>query len=186
MRADALILALSCVLLTSCTRTPPLPVYGQVPDFTLTAETGQPLTRGALDGKVWVADFIFTSCSGPCPRMSSLMKQVQQASAGLPDVRMVSFTVDPDRDTPPVLTAYARRYNAQPGRWYFLTGQRESLHHLAREAFKLNNVDGSMDHSTRLVLLDRHSRIRGYYGTEEDNPVIRLLVDIKRLLREKA
>ncbi|MEO7650519.1 MAG: SCO family protein, partial [Bryobacteraceae bacterium] len=90
MRVDAFLLSALCVLINSCTRTPPLPVYGQVPDFALTAETGQPLTRGALDGKVWAANFIFTSCSGPCPRMSSLMKQLQQASAGLPDVRMVS------------------------------------------------------------------------------------------------
>src|SRR2546425_3583191 len=113
---------------------PPLPVYGQVPGFDLTAETGQPFNRKSLDGKIWVADFIFTTCTGPCPRMSSLMRQVQSSVQG---VKLVSFTVDPERDTPPVLAGYAERYHAESGRWYFLTGQRSELHRLARQAFKL-------------------------------------------------
>jgi protein SCO1/2 len=165
---------------------PPLPVYGQVPGFDLTAETGQPFNRKSLDGKVWVADFIFTTCAGPCPRMSSLMRQAQQVTSSMPDVRLISFTVDPEHDTPAALAEYATRYHAQPERWRFLTGSREALDHLMRDAFKLGNVDGSMIHSTRLVLLDRQSRIRGYYGTSEDDPVVQLVRDIKRVLAEKS
>ena len=90
--------------------------------------------------------------------------------------------MDPEHDTPEVLAQYAARYHAQPDRWRFLTGSREDLNHLARDAFKLSNVDGSMTHSTRLVLLDRQSRIRGYYGTDQDDPVQRLVLDIKRVL----
>ena len=164
----------------------PLPIYGQVPGFELTSETGQPFSSKSLDGKVWVADLIYTTCPGPCPRMSALMRQVQQASSSMSDVQLVSFTVDPEHDTPAVLAQYAVRYQAQPNRWHFLTGPREALDHLARDAFKLNNVDGSLSHSSRLVLLDRQSRIRGYYGTEEDNPVIQLVRDIKRVLGEKS
>ena len=166
-----------------CTRQPPLPVYGQVPDFELTVQTGEPFSRKLLDGHVWVADFIFTTCTGPCPRMSSLMRHVQASTTG---IKLVSFTVDPDRDTPAVLAEYARRYHAEPGRWYFLTGDRSTLNLLARETFKLNNVDGSLDHSTRLVLMDRRGRIRGYYGTSEDSGVAQLVRDVKRLVGEKS
>ena len=164
----------------------PLPVFGQIPAFELTAETGQPFTSRSLVGKVWVADLIYTTCPGPCPRMSSLMRQVQQASSSMPDVQLVSFTVDPEHDTPAVLAQYAARYQAQPERWHFLTGPRETLDHLARNSFKLSNIDGSLNHSTRFVLMDRQSRIRGYYGTSDDNPVIQLVYDIKRVLGEKS
>jgi protein SCO1/2 len=167
-------------------RESPLPVLGQIPGFELTAESGEPFNRQALDGKVWVADFIFTSCSGPCPRMSSMMRHVQQAVTGMPEVRLVSFTVDPERDTPAALAAYAARYHAEPARWRFLTGPRESLDRITRDDFKLSNVDGSLIHSTRFVLLDRQSRIRGYYGTEEDDPVAQLVRDIKRVLGESS
>ena len=177
---------LFCAILAACRPQPPLPVYGQIPPFQLTAESGEPMDSRALAGRVWVADFIFTTCTGPCPRMSTLMRQVQSATASLPGVRLVSFTVDPERDTPPVLAAYARRYQAKPERWNFLTGPRETLHHLKREAFKLGDVDGSLNHSTRLVLIDGRGRIRGYYGTDEDSPVWRLSTDVKRIVKEKA
>jgi len=161
-------------------------VYGQVPDFQLTAQTGLPFDRKALDGKIWVADFIFTHCTGPCPRMSSQMRRVQTAVEMLADVRLVSFTVDPDRDTPGVLTEYAQRFRAEPGRWFFLTGDAKRLDALDRRAFMLGNVDGSLQHSTRFVLVDRQGRIRGYYGTSEDDPTAHVIVDIRRLERETS
>ena len=175
------------VVLSGCLRKPePLPVYGQIAPFELTSESGQPFSRRDLEGKIWVADFVFTSCSGPCPRMSSLMQQVQQASSAMPEVRLVSFTVDPERDTPAALAAYAARYRAQPERWRFLTGSREMLNRLMRNDFMLGNVDSNLTHSTRLVLVDRQSRIRGYYGTSEDSPVSQLVRDIKRILAEPS
>jgi protein SCO1/2 len=178
--------ALFCLVLVSCTRLPPLPVYGQVPDFQLTSQTSEPFDRKALDGKVWVADFIFTHCSGPCPRLSAQMRRVQTAVTELPDVRLVSFSVDPERDTPAVLAEYAARYHAQPGRWFFLTGDRKTLDALDRRAFMLGNVDGTLEHSTRFVLVDRQGKIRGYYGTDQDDPTARLIVDIRRLARENS
>src|SRR5262249_56654554 len=114
-------IAAAGLLLFGCAqKNPPLPVYGQVPPFELTSETGQPFDSKSLAGKVWVADLIYTTCPGPCPRMSSLMREVQQASSALPDVRLISFTVDPEHDTPEVLARYAARYQAQPDRWRFL------------------------------------------------------------------
>lgn len=168
------------VVCAGCARRAPLPIYGQVPDFELTAQSGEAIQRKMLDGKIWVADFIFTHCSGPCPRMSAQMSQVQRSVTG---VKLVSFTVDPARDTPQVLAAYAQRFHADPGRWLFLTGPQPTLHMLQREAFKLGNVDGSLNHSTRFVLVDRRGRIRGYYGTADDS-WRNLLPDIKTLSAE--
>jgi len=174
------------LLFAACSANRPLPVLGQVPPFQLTAQTGEALDRQSLAGHVWVADFIFTTCPGPCPRMSSQMRQVQTATADTPDVKLVSFTVDPAHDTPPVLAAYARHFLAQPGRWYFLTGAQSSLDDLGRNGFKLNPVDGSLDHSTRFVLVDRAARIRGYYASSDDDFMKRLLHDLRQLEREKS
>jgi protein SCO1/2 len=181
-----IVMAALSVLSGCIAKQPPLPIYGQIAGFELTDETAKPFDRKSLDGKIWVADFIFTTCTGPCPRMSSLMRQVQQTTSGMPEVKLVSFTVDPEHDTPAALAEYAARYHAQPERWHFLTGSREALDALMRDAFKLGNVDGQLVHSTRLVLLDRKARIRGYYGTSEDSPVTQLVRDIKRVLAEPS
>jgi protein SCO1/2 len=180
--------SLSAVLLaaTGCVRHAELPVYGQVPEFQLISQTGQTFDRTQLDGKIWVADFIYTHCPGPCPRMSSQLQRVQTAVAEIPDVRLVSFSVDPDHDTPSVLAEYARRYRALPGRWFFLTGDRTTLDTLDRHAFMLGNLDGTMQHSTRFVLVDRRGRIRGYYGTSEDDPTSHLIADIRWLSRQPS
>jgi protein SCO1/2 len=116
--------------------------------------------------------------------MSAQMRRIQNSIRGRPEVRFVSFTVDPERDTPEVLAAYARRFQAQPGRWYFLTGPEATLNMLSRDAFKLSAIAGGSqpDHSTRFVLVDRQARIRGYYTTsEEQNDIKKLLADIERL-----
>ncbi len=115
--------------------------FGVVPEFTLTAQDGQPFHSSALAGKIWVADFIYTTCPGPCPRMTSQMHDVQDAIAKIPDVKLVSFTVDPATDTPPVLAQYAKVHGASAAHWYFLTGPVDTLQKLDRDAFKLGNVD---------------------------------------------
>jgi protein SCO1/2 len=176
---------LVCLICGGCSSRP-LPVYGQVPEFHLTSQTGAPFDRNSLDGKIWVADFIFTHCTSSCPRMSSQMTRVQSAVSEFPDVRLISFSVDPQRDTPETLAEYARRYHALPGLWYFLTGDQKSLDALDRRAFMLGNVDGSLEHSTRFVLVDRHGKIRGYYGAAQDDPTPTLIVDIRRLEREHS
>jgi protein SCO1 len=177
--------ALLALALTGCAAKPPLPVLGEVPDFQLTSQTGAHIDRDTLRGHVWVADFFFTTCPGPCPRMSSQMHQIQKATASTPDVRLVSFTVDPAQDTPAVLAAYGKHFLADPGRWYFLTGAQSSLDHLGLAGFKLNAVDGSLDHSTRFALVDRAERIRGYYASSDDDFLDRLLRDLRQIEREK-
>jgi protein SCO1/2 len=171
------------LLLAACTRPPePLPVYQSIPAFQLTAQDGRAFSSKAeLAGHIWVADFIFTTCTGPCPRMSRLMKQVAEATRDQTNVRYVSFTVDPRNDTPETLTAYAKRYAADTTRWTFLTGPRDDLHFLKREAFKLGNVDGSLNHSTRLVLVDAAGRVRGFYGTQDNDDIPKLIAAIRQL-----
>jgi protein SCO1/2 len=167
-----------------CSHTSKLPTYGVVPDFELTAQDGHPFhSASELKGKIWVADFIFTNCPGVCPRMTSQMHQVQQAVAKMPDVRLVSFTIDPARDTPEVLTAYAMLHHASPDRWRFLTGPIPTLNHLDRDVFLLGNVDSSLTHSTRFVLVDKQSHIRGFYDSSEADRISKLIAAIRALER---
>jgi protein SCO1 len=157
--------------------------YSTVPDFTLIDQSGAQFQGAAtLKNTVWIADFIYTTCPGPCPRMSSQMHQIENALAGDP-VKLVSFTVDPDRDTPPVLAEYAGHFGAKPGVWYFLTGDKSTLQHLDRDVFYLGNVDGTLEHSTRFVLIDRTGRVRGYYESPDENAIRRLIADAKSLVR---
>ena len=172
--------------LAGCAGKPALPSYGVVPDFTLTDQTGAPFkSASALDKKIWVADFVFTNCPGPCPRMSSQMHEVQTALAGNDAVRLVSFTVDPARDTPPVLAAYAQHFEAIPGKWFFLTGAEADLNRMSRGVFMLGDVDGSLQHSTRFALIDGSGRIRGYYQSSEPEAIPNLIADAQRLLKEQ-
>lgn len=181
----SLALALVSLALSGCAAHAKLPSYGSVPDFFLTDQSGARFDSGStLDGHVWVADFMFTSCPGPCPRMSKQMSEVQAALQGT-DARMISLTVDPQHDTPPVLQEYARFYHASPGVWFFLTGDVDTLRHLDRDVFKLGDIDGTLDHSTRFVLVDRNSEVRGFYLTSDADAIPRVIADAKALLKEK-
>jgi protein SCO1/2 len=172
------------VALSGCARRADLPSFGAVPAFRLTGQTDQSFDSTAeLEGRVWVADFFFTHCPGPCPRMSSQMHQIQNALEGS-DIRLVSMTVDPARDTPAVLAEYSRHFGAKPNVWYFLTGPPADLNHLSKDVFKLGEVGGSLDHSTRFALVDRKSRIRGFYLTSEPDAIPRLIADARALLKE--
>ncbi|MFQ5422967.1 MAG: SCO family protein [Phycisphaerae bacterium] len=183
-----------------------VPILGHVPDFTLIERSGRKTRLADMRGRIWVADFVFTSCAGPCPIMSLRMADLQRslARAGLGAVRCVSFSVDPTRDTPEVLRAYADRYHADKYQWLFLTGEKDVVSRLTRKGFKLTLEDETdaepILHSTRFVLVDGRGRIRGYYeaitGEEiEDlagagmNPMppavkSKLLSDVRALLRE--
>jgi len=182
-----LALAVLCgVLLSACTEVKPLDILGEVPQFQLTAQNDRPFDSKALDGHIWVANFIYTTCDGPCPMMSHQMRGIQNSTAGTPDLKLVSFTVDPAHDTPPVLEKYSKHFQADPARWYFLTGEMERLNVLGVKNFKLNNVDGSLSHSTRFALVDGKRRIRGYYLSSDDDFPKRLLHDIRQLQSERS
>src|SRR5216110_1804863 len=140
--------------------------YGTVPEFLLVNQDGQNFGSAQLRGKIWIADFIYTTCPGPCPMISTRMSELQKPLAKS-DVYLVSFSVDPEKDTPEVLRAYADKLRKEPLRWDFLTGVRTTIYSLLRDGFKLAVSDGEPEsgpvHSTRFVLVDRHGTIRGYY-----------------------
>lgn len=160
-----------------------------LPDFALTERTGETLRLTDLTGKVWVADFFYTTCPGPCPMMSSRLSDVQKALGDETGVRLVSISVDPEKDTPDVLKQYAEKFKANE-RWYFLTGQKDAIYGLARDAFKLPVAEapvegGLITHSTRLVLVDKTGTVRGFYEGADEAGVKDLIRDIRRLLDEK-
>lgn len=157
-----------------------LPVYGRVPDFTLIDQAGQPLTLASLKGRPWIADFIFTSCAGTCPQMTARMSSLQGKIP--PEVHLVSVSVDPERDTPPVLAEYAARHGADPARWHFLTGKPEAIVPLVSQGFRLSYAEGTdpaepIIHSIRFVLVDGGGAIRGYYDSTEPAQLDRLVRD---------
>jgi cytochrome oxidase Cu insertion factor (SCO1/SenC/PrrC family) len=163
--------------------------YGSVPAFQLTNQNGRPFGSADLAGKIWIADFIYTTCPGPCPMISSRMSEMQKPLVKT-DVHLVSVTVDPEKDTPQMLREYANRLQAEPGRWDFLTGPKSAIYDLSRRGFKLvaaehDGENGEPLHSTRMILVDRHGQIRGYYDATEADAITRLLADTNHLLREQ-
>lgn len=183
---SSIVLGCSVVALAGCAAHAGLPSYSTVPDFNLTDQTGAAFDSASkLTGKVWIADFVYTTCPGPCPRMSSQMHQVQTGLAGIENIRLVSFTIDPKNDTPQVLNEYAGHFQAEPGRWFFLTGSEQTLQHLSRDIFLLGDIGGNLEHSTRFVLIDQKSHVRGYYLTEESDAITRIIRDAKLLARER-
>lgn len=170
-----------------------LPILSTVPDFALTERSGRTVELSELAGRVWLANFVFTQCPGPCPLLSQRMSRLQESLQDRPDVRLVSFSVDPENDTPDVLTHYAKRWQADPQRWLFLTGDKTDLYHLIKDGFKLAVDDGGqpgspdpgiITHSLRFVLVDRQGRIRGYYPGGESYREEKILAAIRRLARE--
>ena len=145
-----------------------------LPDFTFTERNGQPVSKADLRGKVWVASFVFVRCTGPCPSVTATMARLQAELdlARQPDLRLVSFTVDPDRDTPGELKKYADKFHADASRWLFLTGKEADVHQLATNGFQVlakrspleKPKEGQeFDHSTYLMVVDKQGRIRGRF-----------------------
>ncbi|MBI2167781.1 MAG: SCO family protein [Candidatus Omnitrophica bacterium] len=158
-----------------------LAVYGPSPEFSLTERSGQTFSKGQLLGKPWIANFIFTSCSGQCPLMSSQMAKLQSQFSAETGMQFVSFTVDPKRDTPEILSEYAARYGAEPGRWFFLTGPNEEINRILNE-FYLSPVDQPAMHSIRFILVDPKGGIRGYYDSSDARAMEQLEDNAKTLV----
>ena len=172
-----------------------LKAFGAVPDFTLTEKDGRAVALADLKGKIWIVNFIYTNCPDTCPIQSAQMRQIQEDFKYEKDLRLVSITVDPTRDTPEVLSKYAKRFSADPARWFFLTGKKEIIHKFAQEGFHLGAVElphekrpesgATHTHSPRFVLVDRAAQIRGYYVSTDADAMTRLRRDLKVLLGAK-
>jgi protein SCO1 len=164
----------------------PLPTLHVVTDFELIDSDGKPFGRKDLLGKVWVADFIYTYCSGPCPKMSAAMADLHREPA-FRDVRFVSISIDPSRDTPESLREYAANYQADVARWKFLTGDRAAIARLAKEGFlQADDAGDPLLHSVQFLLVDREGRLRGTYLGTSPNMQKRLRRHLNRLLAEEG
>ena len=184
MRATRFIAPLPALLaLAACGSGHRLQFYGPVPDFELISQTGRRIALADLKGKVWVADTVFTTCTGPCPMMSARMRRLALESASVPNVRMVSFTVDPAHDTPEALLEYSKHFPAAPNRWLFLTGRQSVLNRVSMDGLHLSHVDGSLDHSEEFVLVDANAVVRGFYFPFDKDRLKQLASHIRYLAR---
>ena len=170
----------------------PLPRFPKVPSFSLTRQDDQTITPDDLAGSVWVADFIFTRCAGPCPQLSLRMRSLQKGVAEFDGkVKLVSFSVDPIYDQPSILRAYAERYKAEPDLWWFLTCNDETMmYDLVQNGFMqaLSEAKGSAPiiHSTRFVLVDQKGDIRAWYDGLDPASKALIIRDVERLLAESS
>lgn len=182
----ALALAIPVAPLLLARRAPALPDLGELPAFSLTDQGGRPFGRDDLRGKVWVADFVFTSCSDACPRLTQRMRSLQDRLDPHEGVGLLSISVDPERDTPEKLREYGRTYGARDEQWRFLTGSPTEVQRTVVKGFKIAmakvplaaaDAPQSDDelraqtfdimHGDRLVLVDAQARIRGYYVADD-------------------
>ena len=185
-----LLSAVLCIItfvISGCAKAP-APLRA-LPDFSLTAVTvdgTSPLDLRALRGRVWVGDFVYTSCSGPCPMLTANMAGLQNR---LPkSIGLLSFTVDPDHDSPEVLAVYARKFGADPQRWFFVDGDKSALMRLFRDGFQIAVAESAaaepgqnVAHTTKFVLLDGEGRVRAYYDGDDPAALDKLAADARRL-----
>jgi protein SCO1/2 len=163
----------------------------QLADFSLTNCTGRTVTRAELDGKVLAVSFLFTGCASICPEVSRHMGEIQQLTTNEPDVQLVSFTVDPRTDTPPVLAQWGATYGADTNRWFLLTGRKATLLDLIGTSFlstnasdPFNSMPCNFTGTERIALVDKHGHVRIYFnGMRSETPGV-VVAEIERLRRE--
>lgn len=171
-----------------------LSVLGEVPDFVLVDQEGNKFSGSMMEGKLWVATFIFTRCGATCPEQTSAFTKLQKwlkRSNALGKVELVSFTVDPQFDTPEVLAKYAKAASADFAHWHFLTGDRGVLWDLSKEGFKLpvlspRDGDELISHSPMFILVDDQNQIRSYYSGLLPQAQVKLKNDVLGLLDERT
>jgi protein SCO1/2 len=165
---------------------PPLPVLAELPRFELTDQEGRTFGTRELEGRAWVASFVFTRCATVCPAVTAKMARIQGRTRQLaPAFHLVSFSVDPEFDTPERLAAYARAHRASPRLWSFLTGAEPVVKAAVVDGMKIamerqGGPDGRFEgvlHGSALVLVDQRGRVRGYYDSNDDVAVDRLVRD---------
>lgn len=162
-------------------------VFQKIPDFRLISQEGKTITQANLEGKVYVANFFFASCQDVCKKMAVQMVRVNEAYRNNPTVKLVSYTVDPERDSVATLKRYADIYQANPNKWLFLTGSKKELYTLAQNGYKVSAMEApgtvpDFIHSEKLILVDKEKHVRGIYDGTSAQDVDRLITEITVLL----
>lgn len=189
-------------ILESCkTKELPLPIFGErkvvngdtlfhrIAPFAFVDQDSAVVTNDTFRDKVYVADFFFTSCRTICPIMKTQMLRVYEATRDMPDVQIISHTIDPEYDTVALLRDFAKRLGVESGRWHFVTGVKDSIYKIAQTSYFATALEDKSEpdgfiHSGAFLLIDRQGRIRGKYDGTKEEEVNRLIVDIKKLRRE--
>lgn len=163
-------------------------IYHSIKSFSFYDGEGNVVSDSDFENSIYVADFIFTKCEGICPEMSTELSRVQEYYKQNSGVKMLSHSVDPNYDKGQVLTDYADRYNAIPGKWFFVTGDAEKIYDMAVHSYFVTagteDSDIGFVHSEKLVLIDKEKRIRGFYDGTNKEEVERLILEINVLLQE--
>lgn len=173
-----------------------LPVISYVQDFSFTDQDGQTVTQKNMDGKVYVAEYFFTTCTGICPKMNRNMKTVFEKYRDEKDFAVISHTSMPETDSVPLLKAYeTKMLGAGPhfaARWYFVTGDKDSLYKMARQSYVLDdpknnseNIKEAFIHTQFFALVDKEKKVRGIYDGLKKDEIEKLEKDIHTLLDEK-
>jgi protein SCO1 len=165
-------------------------IYHKIQPFKLVNQDSQVVTNEVFKGKIYVADFFFTSCRTICPIMKTQMHRIYEAIQNDPDVLILSHTIDPEYDTVGLLHDFADRLGVKSSKWHFVTGEKDSIYNLAQKSYfsialeDKSEPDGFI-HSGAFLLVDKQQRIRGKYDGTKEEDVNRLLKDIATLKREK-
>lgn len=196
-----LLVAIVSILESCKTKELPLPIFGErkvvngdtlfhrIAPFAFVDQDSAVVTNDNFRGKVYVADFFFTSCRTICPIMKTQMLRVYEATRDMPDVQIISHTIDPEYDTVALLRDFSKRLGVESGRWHFVTGVKDSIYKIAQTSYFATALEDKTEpdgfiHSGAFLLIDRQGRIRGKYDGTKEEEVNRLIVDIKKLRRE--
>ena len=163
-----------------------LPVIGGLPNFEFVDSEGRDVGLSTLKGKVWVADFIFTTCTMACPIMTGNMNIIHKKYKKNDDLRLVSISVYPEYDTPEVLKKYASQYEANTDTWHFLTGNESTVKEVIKDGFKIGDYEDIIFHSEKFALVDRNGMIRAYYNGMKSEDMKKLKKDINNLLKQDS
>ena len=165
--------------------------YHTIADFSFVNQNGDTITQKDYEGKIYVADFFFTTCGSICPKMSVNLEEVQKAFANNPKVKLLSHTVFPETDSVPVLKAYAKKHNVIDAKWNLVTGDKKEIYAMARKSYlavKLGKPSELYDmvHTENFVLVDAKRRVRGFYDGTNKEDIQKLIEDINFLCEQES
>lgn len=163
--------------------------YHSVPDFDFVDQYNEPVTQKTIEGKIYVAEYFFTTCQSICPIMNRNLERINKEFKNEPDFLILSHTVDPETDSVPVLLDYAKRHGVADKKWLFVTGEKAKLYELARKGYLLNADQGNggeedFIHTQNFALIDKERHIRGFYDGTDSAEISRLNTEIKLLIDE--